>query len=227
MSDVNPDLNLNPGPPVMGVVAPAVPMPPEVMGVPLPQDRPPGAEGARPDSSLASKAESYGPRKLPLYWQRWNLPPWAHACLAAAAAGWDPRQESGEVTERQYDDALRVAQALLEKCRQDAPQKAHGDSFASRRVVINPHPNAMTAVVALKPSVAELPAILQGMHDDNATGAQRQNAQAQALWSRVLWPDAGGQQVIIDEYPIDYLLHWPNAYIASLVVSGSDVRKKL
>lgn len=162
--------------------------------------------------------------KLPVEWAQAKNTPWKLACLAASVCGWDPQQDDGQVTEDDYFTGLEAAKMKLEACRAEASKLA--DSTAASRVCIVEHPIAMAAIVAHKPSVTEVLAqIAMEQAADDPRHLQLEKS-AYFLWSRVLWPEAAGKAQIMNEWPIDYTLHYPNRFMESMRISPVDVRKK-
>lgn len=164
--------------------------------------------------------------KLPVEWAQQKGTNWKIACLAASVAGWDPQQDEDglQVDESTYDDAIAAAMAKLDECRNAAG--ALPDSTSAKRVCIVEHPHAMAAIVAYKPSVTEVLAQIAAQSAEDKPHTQRMEESAYMLWNRVLFPDAAGKALIMNEYPLDYMLHYPNKFMDSMRISPVDVRKK-
>lgn len=164
--------------------------------------------------------------KLPVEWAQQKGTNWKIACLAASVAGWDPQQDEGglQVDESTYDAAIAAAMAKLDECRNAANKLP--DSTSANRVFIINHHNAMAALVAIKPNITEVLAQIAMERESEDSQSLKLEKLAHFLWSRVLFPEAAGKAQIMNEWPIDYTVNYPNLFMESLRTSPVDVRKK-
>lgn len=145
-----------------------------------------------PQLTVEQLAPTISKTATPLAWWRLKSAPrgWPLACLAAAMAQWDPRQEDEEeVSEQAYDLAVAKAASKF--------SELHGAAAGAtppRRAVIMEHPLLMHAVVAALPALADVPALVAawGTPVSPADGARLADLRAAACWQRVLWPDPDG-----------------------------------
>lgn len=166
----------------------------------------------------------------PLAWWRLKSAPrgWPLACLAAAMAQWDPRQEDEEeVSEQAYDLAVAKAASKF--------SELHGVAAGAtppRRAVIVEHPLLMHAVVAALPALADVPALVAAWFVQVTSStpvseaARLADLRAAACWQRVLWPDQDGASQLALEMPVDYAVHYPRQYAHRVGLDSTDVRRR-
>lgn len=174
------------------------------------------------DTNCQDEAQPVEKRTVSDWAQRKQTKRWL-LCLAATGAGWLPEQEDDaqdEVTEAEYDAAVKAAEAGMAKA---AASQSHGGNGRDRIKALVFDDRLLGVVVKrLRPSEA---AVFNKQLESCADG-EAAAVSAAAFDAAVLWPDAHMINTARERVPNAFKATFPLKFIRLIGMDGGDRVKK-